>query len=495
MKKDRKRKRHNYLYQDTLGERQQIQDKEYFGIFIRHGRVHVDTKRFLKMLKRRGAEQFWRDGMAKNRHTPYLIPAKAKKSDYMVNVAFRTFDGLLRAWRGGFATAMKGIPTPDETGEAARVSALATRIGEDAYEESYMIGLKARLEAMARYEYALSVLYAYFVQRIIFETERAILLMMNRNGHAMEAYKRYKVDIMAKNLVKKRGKKKLSDIASYSYYQKLIALTNFLKHGDEGSYSRLEKACPEFLNRKMPPFASGGYALDWLAFPKGFIEDTQKKMEAFLADFSSTYFSKTPEEIDPSLKDIHSLPRILADEESLRKILQIGFINRISSDCDRLLMKAFARKGIRFEKGFSEEALKEKIPELSGGDESKRIEDVQGYGFYRLIARIGNFAKHDDERTYGVLKRNHPEILLDPEAPFEGGSGVIERIALPEGFIESSIASLKGFFTAFCATYFGEDPEEAEWNHDTYFLWVYDEISDYEVYVGIYDKWGNCLVG
>ena len=87
MKRERNREKHDYNKVDANEKYAAIRSKEYYGIFVRNGRVHVDTKRFKKELKDLNAMEFWKDGMSTNRPTPYLIPKKKHRDEYYVNMA------------------------------------------------------------------------------------------------------------------------------------------------------------------------------------------------------------------------------------------------------------------------------------------------------------------------------------------------------------------------------------------------------------------------
>lgn len=330
MKRERKRIRHDYSKVEAE-ENKQIRSKEYYGIFVRNGRVHIDTKRFRKTLKRMGAEEFWRDDMAANRNTPYLIPKKISQDDYGVNIAKSIIRKLRDDWAEEFLPAIQSIKTPKEVEEAARLGAIATRSAEDAYEESQAIGFYAALERGPKYYDVIRSLYCSYVQRIASECDRAMALMFRKRGNV----------------------------------------------GDAFTFDEL-----------------------------------------------------------------------------------IGHIN-----------------------------------ELAGGDKKKKLERVKNYKAFETVRKLDNFLKHHTVKSYNAAKKFCPTLIAKGDMAFQNGMYAPEWIAFPENFIEDSLNSLETFFIDFCLMFFGETAEEAEWNNDEYFLKAYSEICDPEVYYGIYDKWGNCLIG
>lgn len=331
MKRDRKRIRHDYSLVDAKEQYAQIRSKEYYGIFIRKGRVHVDTKRFKKALERMGAEEFWRGGMNTNRPTPYLIPKKERIDDYGVNISRSIIAKLKKDWTEEFLPAIKAIKTPATVGEDARMGALAIRSGEDACDEAQMIGMCASIERSPKYYDVVVALYCSYVQRIASECDRAMALMFRKRGNV----------------------------------------------GDAFTFDEL-----------------------------------------------------------------------------------LGHIN-----------------------------------ELAGGDKTKKLPNVKNYRAFESVRKLDNFLKHHTVKSYQAVKRFCPKYLAKRDDIFENGMYAPYWLDFPEGFIEKILDKLDLFFTDFCLMFFDESADDAEWNSDQYFLHVYNEVCDPDVYYGIFDKWGNCLVG
>lgn len=331
MKRNRKRVRHDYSLVDAQEKYAQIRSKEYYGIFIRKGRVHVDTRRFHKTLKELGAEEFWREGMGANRSTPYLIPKKQRSDEYGVNIALHIINSLKKDWAEEFLPAIQAIKTPASVGENARLEAMSIRSGEDAYDEAQTIGMCASIERIPKYHDVITTIHCSYIQRIASECDRAMAFMFRKRGNV----------------------------------------------GDAFTFDEL-----------------------------------------------------------------------------------LGHIN-----------------------------------ELAHGNKTKKLENVKHYRAFESIRKLDNFLKHHTIKSYLAVKKYCPDYLVEYDCKYENGMYAPYWLKFPEEYIEATLDELLLFFTDFCLMFFDESADVAEWNSDQYFLHVYKEICDPEVYLGVYDKWGNSLVG
>lgn len=331
MKKDRKRIRHDYSEVDKAEANSTEHSKEFYGLFVRHGRIHVDVKRFKKKLNEVQATEFWRDEMCETRNTPYLIPKRLHRSDYSVNICVDIIDSLKQDWRTEYLPALQAIRSPREVYENARLGALMTRSGEDAVDEARTIGLTAAFDRQAKYSEVIASLYCSFVQKIATECDRTLALVFRKRGSVGDAF---------------------------------------------------------------------------------------------------TF--------------------------------------------DELLGHLY---------------------ELAAGDKTKKLQNVKNHDVFQGVRKIDNFLKHNTVRSFEAVRRFCPERLIKTDMAYENGMYAVEWLVFPDDFIEKTLEDLRVFFIDFCKMFFGEDFKIADWNYDDYFYSAYREICDLLVYMGIYDRWGNCLVG
>ena len=257
MKKERKVVRHDYSKCPDSPKR----DKEYYGIFKKKdGYVHIDTKRFKKTLKELGATEFWHDGMAANRSTPYLIPSRMKRHDYYVNIFRDSLEGLSREWREEFLPAIKTLRTPKEVEDGARLAALSTRSGEDTFDEANMIGTIAGWKRESSYWRAVEAIRFSFIERMACEVDRSVAYVLSKTGEIGDDYSSADLDIFLKKKIKKRYP--LATIQENRAFNSLHKINNFLKHNTVSSYKKLAKYCSGFavIDEKRP-YETGMYVL------------------------------------------------------------------------------------------------------------------------------------------------------------------------------------------------------------------------------------------
>lgn len=96
----------------------------YFGIHPKSGRVHIDTKRYKKILDEDGISEYLPDGLFANRNTSYFIPSFKSKYDYKFNMFKDLIDELRQEWFNEYKPLFKYIKSPKDVYEQCRTNAL-----------------------------------------------------------------------------------------------------------------------------------------------------------------------------------------------------------------------------------------------------------------------------------------------------------------------------------------------------------------------------------
>lgn len=303
MKRERNREKHDYNKVDANEKYAAIRSKEYYGIFVRNDRVHVDTKRFKKELEDLNAMEFWKDGMNANRSTPYLIPKKKHRDEYYVNICRDIVSKLSSDWRTEFLPAIAAIKSPEDVGRMAAADAIAYRLNDEAMDEAQLIGLRASLDRASKYHDVITTLYCSYLQRIASECNRALALVFRKRGAVSSKFGFGELLGHTNELARGDKNKELHCLQSYSYYEAIQKLDNFLKHHTVHSYNAVKKFCPQYLIDKNKKFANGMYAPNWLRLPENFIEQTLQELEKFFIDFCHVYFGESHEEAEWNYDD------------------------------------------------------------------------------------------------------------------------------------------------------------------------------------------------
>lgn len=303
MKRERNREKHDYSKVDANEKYATIRSKEYYGIFVRNSRVHVDTKRLKKELENLNAMEFWKDGMSANRPTPYLIPKKKHRDEYYVNICRDIVSQLLSDWRREFLPAIAAIKSPEDVGRMAATDAIAYRLDDEAMDEAQLIGLRASLDRASKYHDVITTLYCSYLQRIASECDRALALVFRKRGIVSDSFDFREMNDHVDEIAGKDKSKKLKRIKGYPSYEAIRKLDNFLKHHTVRSYNAVKKYCPQYLIDKKDRFANGMYAPNWLHLPENFIEQTLQELEKFSIDFCHVYFGESHEEAEWNYDD------------------------------------------------------------------------------------------------------------------------------------------------------------------------------------------------
>lgn len=303
MKRERNREKHDYNKVDANEKYATIRSKEYYGIFVRNDRVHVDTKRFKKELEDLNAMEFWKDGMNANRSTPYLIPKKKHRDEYYVNICRDIVSKLSSDWRTEFLPAIAAIKSPEDVGRMAATDAIAYRLDDGAMEEAQLIGLRASLDRVSKYHDVITTLYCSYLQRIASECDRALALVFRKRGKVSDSFGFKELRDHLDEIEGKDESKDLYGIEGYPSFEAIRKLDNFLKHHTVHSYNAVKKFCPQYLIDKNKKFANGMYAPNWLRLPENFIEQTLQELEKFFIDFCHVYFGESHEEAEWNYDD------------------------------------------------------------------------------------------------------------------------------------------------------------------------------------------------
>ena len=94
-----------------------LKEYEFWGVHPKSGRIHIDTKRYAKACEMIGIKDFMPEGMFANRSTPYFIPAKQHKYDYVINIFNDLLNDFQRDWEMEYKPIFKMIKTTKEVYE------------------------------------------------------------------------------------------------------------------------------------------------------------------------------------------------------------------------------------------------------------------------------------------------------------------------------------------------------------------------------------------
>lgn len=299
MKATHKTQRFNY---------KKIEDKnnprdywEYFGIHSKSGRLHIDTKRFKKIMEQEGTTEFLHNGMFKNRTTTYLMPKKVHKYDYKINLIREPLLLLQKDWNEEFKPLFLQIKKPNEIYENTRLDSIAMTTFADDIDE---IEVKSRLASFRRerrYRIITQSLYCQFICKICIEVDRLTLLFIKELGYSKKDFKVGNFSSFTDNLKGLKKANLISNLNGYNSYNLLHRINNFLKHNTSKAYNELKKEYPENVcsieNKTAKScYENGMFAGDWIIINDGYIDMLFKELLDFFEDYCKIFLDEDLEE-------------------------------------------------------------------------------------------------------------------------------------------------------------------------------------------------------
>ncbi len=284
MKKESNRKIQDYenKYPDTV--------PEYYGVFIKKKNreilsVKVDPKRLLKT--RLIDEELYRDIQSVKRNTPYFHPKKKKCEKYYYEEYRNQMENLRKLWYREIKPAINKIETPDQVGDRAYSSNIADGIMD--VEECEVSRTIAKAIRSRNYQYAIRMFYAQFILLIGAEVEAVMVKVITKKGYQNVKFNR---SCLSKYLMETYPNLDYTKLDSYSYYDKIYKLWNFIKHNNSDVFNKVFNSFPELLINPQKKYVAGDIAINYLVLNEDLIMDLLSGLEKFFDEFCSKFFGE-----------------------------------------------------------------------------------------------------------------------------------------------------------------------------------------------------------
>lgn len=279
MKRKHKRQIANY-------EKYDYNDKEYYGLFPKRGKLRIDVKRLEKinLIDKSIIDSIKR----KPRNTQYYRPAKQSRYEYLSNIFRDTLAELKNDWYNEYLPAIEKVLTPKEVGISTRDYFINTGIAD--CDEWGEIELFAALKRNSKYMEIVQSFMGQFIHLFASKVEQTIIKVLLKVGYNNNYFTLTKFSEFIFN----KYHKKLDDIKGIENFMAFRDLWNFLKHNTISTYNKLKKSNPSILiNSK---YSNGEFALWFIKFPKDFIDDTIKSLINFFDNFCNEILLENVEE-------------------------------------------------------------------------------------------------------------------------------------------------------------------------------------------------------
>lgn len=277
MKKSSKTIRKDYTKLEN-----EYDNRGHYGLFIKSGRVKLDTKRYKKFFK-------LPDNKIEHRKSVYYTPSRIRKYDYLSNIFSDKLLQLKRLWINEFSKAIDIIKTPKQVEDDVRISNLMDGVLD--YDEAGMTGLFAGIKRQNQYRFVIKSIYAQFFQQMMAEINALSLRVMVSQGYKSEDFSKKAFDIFIQGK-QKSNQIQFPDFDNYYIFDRAYLVWNFLKHNSLRSYDELKRKYPEMIYDPNNNYKNGDLALTVLKIDERYILDCLDNLHKFFDEVCERGFDE-----------------------------------------------------------------------------------------------------------------------------------------------------------------------------------------------------------
>ena len=278
MKKSSKTIRKDYTKLEN-----EYDNRGHYGLFIKSGRVKLDTKRYKKFFK-------LPDNKIEHRKSVYYTPTRIRKYDYLSNIFSDKLLQLKRLWINEFSKAIDIIKTPKQVEDDVRISNLMDGVLD--YDEAGMTGLFAGIKRQNQYRFVIKSIYAQFFQQMMAEIDALSLRVMVSQGYKNDTFSKLLFDTFIQGKQKGGNKIDFLHYDNYDIYNKAYLVWNFLKHNSQRSYDELKRKYPEMIYDPNNKYQNGDLALTVLKIDERYILDCLDNLHKFFDEVCERGFDE-----------------------------------------------------------------------------------------------------------------------------------------------------------------------------------------------------------
>ena len=277
MKKSSKTIRKDYTKLEN-----EYDNRGHYGLFIKSGRVKLDTKRYKKFFK-------LPDNKIEHRKSVYYTPSRIRKYDYLSNIFSDKLLQLKRLWINEFSKAIDIIKTPKQVEEDVRTVNLMDGVLD--YDEANMSGMLANIRRQKPYKFVIKSIYAQFFQQMMAEINALSLRVMVSQGYKSEDFSKKAFDIFIQGK-QKSNQIQFPDFDNYYIFDRAYLVWNFLKHNSQRSYDELKRKYPEMIYDPNNNYKNGDLALTVLKIDERYILDCLENLHKFFDEVCERGFDE-----------------------------------------------------------------------------------------------------------------------------------------------------------------------------------------------------------
>ena len=295
MKKENKVIRFNYSKLEKKYGLDYILHKEYYGLFIKKGRLKIDTKRLLSILPNRFNEH-----CDFKRNTVYFVPFKKCKKDYAMNYFFEQIDNAKKVWfdqKDTYKKIIEKYMKKEFSKKAPNYDGLmhCGILEADEWQSAnmmaeYIHSIETSNKISDKINSIKSTLYLETIHQIASKVEHAMMLTMEKNGYKGDRCGRLDIYKFMDGRIGD-SELKIKKLPHYNDFDKFYSIWNFVKHNSKSTYDKIDRNWPELLRKKGEEidfefdFPSEHLAIEYLKLSDKFITNMLDQLLEFYYEF------------------------------------------------------------------------------------------------------------------------------------------------------------------------------------------------------------------
>ena len=248
-----KRDRSNQKLTKADFEKFAYHDTRFYGLFYTKTdkgiKVKIDPKRLKSTVNSELSDEQMK--IINRRRTHYFYPKKSEYQDYCCNMFADKIRDIHNYWEKHYKElityAKKKNKKPEEFMPGDNML-LMQGIAE--YDEAVMMSNWENMISQFEYKQkcleVVASLYASFIHQMASQIEAVTVLVLSKQNAITDRFNRNTLYATAV-----RSGRKVDELPSFKYYDKLYCLWNFIKHNSISTYEKLRSAYPELIYEKM----------------------------------------------------------------------------------------------------------------------------------------------------------------------------------------------------------------------------------------------------
>lgn len=264
-------------------------DRGYYGLFVKSGRVKLDTKRYKKYF-------VLPDKKIEKRKTVYYTPTKIHREDYLCNVFKKALLNLKNMWTSEFSKVIEIIKTPKQVEDDVRTNNLMDGVLD--FEEASTLGFFAKISRESSYRFVIKSIYAQFFQQMMSQVDALCLRVIVSQGHPNDDFSEKIFDKFIQEKQTNNNKVDFFNYNNYNVYERARLVYNFLKHNSIKSYDKLKRKYPEMIYDPDNKYRNGDLALNVLKLDEKYILDCLDNLHNFFDEVCERGFGENPKDAE-----------------------------------------------------------------------------------------------------------------------------------------------------------------------------------------------------